>query len=64
MKYTWNPVVSTICVVYLFCLTILHSITLLLLKQVFNSLVATSLTLFIIIVSWLVGIERKKTSRK
>lgn len=60
MKYTWNPVVSTICVIYLFCLTILHSITLLLLKQVFNNLVATSLTLFIIIVSWLVGIERKK----
>lgn len=64
MKYTWNPVVSTICVVYLFCLSILHSITLLLLKQVFNNLVATSLTLFILIVSWVAGIERKKNSRK
>ena len=60
MKYTWNPVVSTICVVYLFCLSILHSITLLLLKQVFNNLVATSLTLLVIIISWVVGIERKK----
>ena len=64
MKYTCNPIVSTICVIYLFCLIILHSITLLLLKQVFNDLVATSLTLLVIVVSWVVGIERKKNVRK
>ena len=60
MKYTWNPVVSTIYLVYLFCLIILHSIALMLLKQVFNDLFATSLTLLVIVMGFIAGIERKK----
>ena len=60
MKYTWNPVVSTICVVYIFFLIILQSIALMLLKQVFNDLFATSLTLLVIVMGFIAGIERKK----
>ena len=59
MKYTWNPVVSIICVVYLFFLIILQSIALMLLKQVFNGLFATSLTLLVIVMGFIAGIERK-----
>lgn len=59
MKYTWNPVVSIICVVYLFFLIILQSIALMLLKQVFNDLFATSLTLLVIVMGFIAGIERK-----
>lgn len=60
MKYTWNPVVSTTCVVYIFFLIILQSIALMLLKQVFNDLFATSLTLLVIVMGFIAGIERKK----
>lgn len=60
MKYTWNPVVSTICVVYIFFLIILQSIALMLLKQVFNDLFATSLTLLVIVMGFIAGIKRKK----
>lgn len=59
MRYTWNPVVSIICVVYLFFLIILQSIALMLLKQVFNDLFATSLTLLVIVMGFIAGIERK-----
>ena len=60
MRYTWNPVVSINCLVWIFFLIILHSVTLMLLKQVFNEPFATLLTLIVILVSLLAGIERKK----
>ena len=60
MKYIWNPVVSINCLVWIFFLIILHSIALMLLKQVFNEPFATLLTLIVILVSGLAGIERKK----
>ena len=60
MKYIWNPTVSINCLVWIFFLIILHSIALMLLKQVFNEPFATLLTLIVILVSLLAGIERKK----